>query len=73
MIVLREEVGVASFPITTTTSQKFAMTSQLSDSEIPLPRFLKELGNNGIPIPKAMAIAGKMLSIDCIMMAVMHV
>jgi hypothetical protein len=37
------------------------MSIAASDSSIPLPKFLKELTNNGIAVPKAMAVAGKML------------
>ena len=32
----------------------------VSNLKIPLPRFLNELTSNGVPVPKAMAVAGKM-------------
>lgn len=33
-----------------------------TDKKIPLPNFLKLLTNNNVSTPKAMAVAGKMLS-----------
>jgi len=30
------------------------------DVKLPLPKFLKLFTNNNVPVPKAMAIAGKM-------------
>lgn len=33
----------------------------MDDVKIPLPRFLKLLTDNSVPVPKAMAFAGKML------------
>jgi len=32
------------------------------DAKIPLPKFLKVLSSNGIPVKKAMEMTGKMLS-----------
>jgi len=35
------------------------MESHDDDLKIPLPNFLKFLTSNNVPVPKAMAIAGK--------------
>lgn len=32
----------------------------MTEAKIPLPRFLKLLTGNNVPVPKAMAVAGKM-------------
>ena len=36
------------------------ISDEIGDVKLPLPKFLKLFTNNNVPVPKAMAIAGKM-------------
>jgi hypothetical protein len=36
------------------------ISDEIGDVKLPLPNFLKLFTNNNVPIPKTMAVAGKM-------------
>ena len=36
------------------------ISDEIGDVKLPLPKFLKLFTNNNVPVPKAMAVAGKM-------------
>ena len=36
------------------------ISDEIEDVKLPLPKFLKLFTNNNVPVPKAMAVAGKM-------------
>jgi len=40
-----------------------SMTSEAKEAKIPLPTFIKMLASNNLPVPRAMALAGKMYTI----------